>query len=351
MILTRFAALQGVAILLLLAALLYWLEPVLSPFLAAAIFAYICQPLVSRLSAKKLSRTTATLLVMGGLLILGGLLAMLLFPLLRSELDVLLLRLPDLIEAVRNKLFSAQEQIGPYPQWGQGSWKSLLGGHLQEAGSVANKLLPWLTGGGAALLGVLMNLLLIPLAMFYLLRDWPELIARIERLIPRRWYMQTVAMIREIDDILAQFMRGQLSVMLLMSAFYSLGLWLVGVEFALPIGIVSGLLVFIPYVGVIVGMSLASLVAFTQVGEWGAVFWVWLIFGVGQLLEGMVVTPKLVGERIGLHPLAVVFALLAFGQLFGFFGVLLALPMAAVLLVGLRHFKRWYLTSALYQEP
>jgi len=146
-------------------------------------------------------------------------------------------------------------------------------------------------------------------------------------------------------------MRGQITVMLLMSVFYSFGLWLVGVEFSLPIGIVSGLLVFIPYVGVIVGVGLATLVSFTQFGQWSAVFWVWFIFGIGQLLEGLVVTPKFVGERIGLHPLAVVFALLACGQLFGFFGVLLALPMAAIVLVGLRHFKVWYLTSDLYREP
>jgi len=351
MTITRFAALQGIAILLLLTAFLYWLGPVLSPFLAAAIFAYISQPLVSRLSVKKCSRTTATLLVMGGLLILGVLLGMLLFPLLRSEIDLLLLKLPDLMEAVRTKLFSAQEQMGQGSQWGEGSWKSVLSGHLQDAGSVANKLLPWLSGGGAALLGVLMNILLIPLAMFYLLRDWPALLDRINRLIPRRWHAQTLEIIHEVDEILAQFMRGQITVMLLMSVFYSLGLWLVGVEFSLPIGIVSGLLVFIPYVGVIVGVGLATLVSFTQFGQWSAVFWVWFIFGIGQLLEGMVVTPKFVGERIGLHPLAVVFALLACGQLFGFFGVLLALPMAAIVLVGLRHFKVWYLTSDLYREP
>jgi predicted PurR-regulated permease PerM len=276
---------------------------------------------------------------------------MLLFPLLRSEIDLLLLKLPDLMEAVRTKLFSAQEQMGQGSQWGAGSWKSVLSGHLQDAGSVANKLLPWLSGGGAALLGVLMNILLIPLAMFYLLRDWPALLDRIDRLIPRRWHAQTLAIIHEVDEILAQFMRGQITVMLLMSVFYSLGLWLVGVEFSLPIGIVSGLLVFIPYVGVIVGVGLATLVSFTQFGQWSAVFWVWFIFGIGQLLEGMVVTPKFVGERIGLHPLAVVFALLACGQLFGFFGVLLALPMAAIVLVGLRHFKVWYLTSDLYREP
>jgi len=211
-------------------------------------------------------------------------------------------------------------------------------------------VLPWLTGGGAALLALLVNLLLIPLAMFYLLRDWPQLLARIDALVPRRWHGKTNEIAQEIDAVLAQFMRGQVSVMLLMSAFYVFGLWLVGVEFALPIGIVSGLLVFIPYVGMVVGIGLATMVALSQFELWSDVSWVWLVFGVGQLLEGMVVTPRLVGERIGLHPLAVIFALLAFGQLFGFFGILLALPAAAVLLVWLRHLKGWYLSSPFYKD-
>jgi predicted PurR-regulated permease PerM len=137
--------------------------------------------------------------------------------------------------------------------------------------------------------------------------------------------------------------------MLLMSAFYVFALWLAGVEFALPIGMVSGLLVFIPYVGMIVGVGLATVVALSQFELWTDVLWVWAVFGLGQMLEGMVVTPRLVGERIGLHPLAVVFSLLAFGQLFGFVGLLIALPLAAVLLVGLRHLRAGYLSSDLYK--
>jgi predicted PurR-regulated permease PerM len=139
--------------------------------------------------------------------------------------------------------------------------------------------------------------------------------------------------------------------MLLMSLFYAVALWLVGLEFALPIGIVAGLLVFVPYLGTVLGLSLATLAAVMQFTALSDVVLVWAVFGAGQLLEGMVVTPWLVGERIGLHPLAVIFALLAFGQLFGFFGVLLALPLAAILLVVLRHSREHYLNSEMYDKP
>jgi len=138
--------------------------------------------------------------------------------------------------------------------------------------------------------------------------------------------------------------------MLLMSAYYVLVLYLVGLEFALPIGIVAGMLVFVPYLGMIAGLILATLAAAMQFTELSNVVLVWAVFGAGQLIEGMVITPWLVGERIGLHPLAVIFALLAFGQLFGFFGLLLALPLSAILLVALRYARAWYLASTMYQK-
>jgi predicted PurR-regulated permease PerM len=137
---------------------------------------------------------------------------------------------------------------------------------------------------------------------------------------------------------------------LMMSVFYSVSLWLAGLEFALPVGIVAGMLVFVPYLGMITGLLLATLAAVMQFSDFGGVLWVWVIFGAGQTLEGMLITPWLVGERIGLHPLAVIFALLAFGQLFGFFGILLALPMSAILLVGMRRGKVWYLASRMYRK-
>jgi predicted PurR-regulated permease PerM len=155
-------------------------------------------------------------------------------------------------------------------------------------------------------------------------------------------------MLREVDSVLAEFLRGQVTVILVMSVYYVLALWLAGLDFALPIGLITGLLVFVPYVGALLGFLLGTVAALMQFdGLWG-LLWVWLAFGVGQTLEGMAVTPLLVGERIGLHPVAVIFALLAFGQLFGFFGILLALPASAALLVALRHLRGAYLASSLY---
>ncbi|MEO5863367.1 MAG: AI-2E family transporter, partial [Burkholderiales bacterium] len=173
---------------------------------------------------------------------------------------------------------------------------------------------------------------------------------KIDHLIPRRWHERVTAIAREIDAVLAEFLRGQVSIMLLMSVYYVVGLWLAGLEFALPIGIITGMLVFVPYVGMMAGLLFASLAALMQFQSLPDAVWVWVVFFVGQLLESMVVTPWLVGDRIGLHPVAVIFALLAFGQIFGFFGVLLALPVSAVMLVGLRHLRRNYLDSKIYNE-
>ncbi|MGB8599060.1 MAG: AI-2E family transporter, partial [Burkholderiales bacterium] len=182
------------------------------------------------------------------------------------------------------------------------------------------------------------------------LRDWDKLVANIDAIIPRRYHERVITLAREVDQVLAEFLRGQISVMFIMSAFYVIGLWIAGLEFALPIGIITGMLVFIPYLGVMVGLVLATLAAFMQFGSIGGVIPVWIVIGLGQAIEGTLVTPKLVGERIGLHPVVVIFALLAFGQLFGFFGVLLALPASAALLVWLRHVQKDYLVSSVYND-
>jgi predicted PurR-regulated permease PerM len=348
----RFAALYWLAAAAALAWLLYLLDPVLTPFLAAGILAYICQPLVARASAWRfLSRTSATVLVMASLFAALLTLLLILLPLLRYESGQLLTRLPELLDVARQRLLPLLEQhFGLVLQWDAATFKELLSEHWQNAGGVSARVLPWLGSSGLTLINLLLNLLLIPLVMFYLLRDWPQLLARIDAAIPRRWHGKTLEIAGEVDAVLAEFLRGQLSVMLLMSMFYAAALLLTGMQFALPIGIVSGMLVFVPYLGAVIGLTLATLVALTQFDSFAGVLLVWGIFAAGQLLEGMVVTPKLVGDRIGLHPLGVIFALLAFGQLFGFFGVLLALPISAMLLVGLRHLESWYLSSALYRN-
>ncbi len=349
---SRFAAMQWLLIIVAFGVLLYLLAPILTPFVAAGILAYICNPLVQRLCAVKVTRTWAVVCVMLGLLLLAFGMLLIMLPLLEKEISLFIARLPEMIDRGRAHLLPLLQQwFGANLEWDAAALKKLLMAHWQSAGGLAEKVLPWLTNSSSAIIGVLVNLLLIPVAMFYLLRDWNSLLARLDRLVPRHWHSQVNEIVTEVDGILAEFLRGQILVMLLMSAYYSLVLWLVGLEFALPIGIAAGMLVFVPYLGMVIGLTLATLAAVMQFSELSNVLWVWVVFGAGQLLEGMLVTPMLVGERIGLHPLAVIFALMAFGQLFGFFGILLALPLSAILLVGLRHGGAWYLTSSLYQKP
>ncbi len=350
--LSRFAALQWLSFAVVFAWLAYLLSPILTPFVAAAILAYICNPLVQRLSACKVPRTIAVMLVMVGLLLLLALLLLIVLPLLEKEISRFAARLPDWADNARTHLLPLLQQwFGADLQWDSAAVKEMLVSHWQGAGGILGKLLHWLGSSSGAILGMLVSLLLVPVVMFYLLRDWNTLIARMDELIPRHWHEQTREIISEVDRVLAEFLRGQISVMLLMSVYYVLVLWLAGLEFALPIGIVTGMLVFVPYLGMVTGLTLATLAAAMQFTEFSSVLIVWAVFGAGQLIEGMAVTPWLVGERVGLHPLAVIFALLAFGQLFGFFGLLLALPLSAILLVALRYAKTWYLSSEMFQKP
>jgi predicted PurR-regulated permease PerM len=355
--LERFVALQWIAISAAVAWLLYLLEPILTPFFIAAILAYICDPWVDKLCALKLPRgwklprTLAALLVMAALVGMLVLLVLIMLPLLQKEFNHFVTRIPALLDLARLKLLPLlQQQFGINLQWDNEVIKELLSSHWKSAGGAAVKALPWLGGSGAMLMALLMNVMLIPLVLFYLLRDWPVLLSKIEHAIPRRLHAKVIEIGAEIDSILAEFLRGQISVMLLMSVFYVFFLWLTGLEFSLPIGVVAGMLVFVPYLGMFTGLLLATLAAFTQFDHFSSILLVWGVFGIGQLLEGMVITPWLVGDRIGLHPLAVIFSLLAFGQLFGFVGLLLALPLSAALLVGLRHASGWYLNSPLYKE-
>jgi len=289
--------------------------------------------------------------MLGVLLALLGL-GLVLLPLLQQEFSLLAERLPLWLDAARQHLRPWFEQwFGLQLAWDDAAIRQLIAENWRQAGGVAASLLPRLGNGGGTLLSWVSGLLLIPLVMFYLLRDWAVLLARLEGLLPRRWHARIHAIAIEVDGVLAEFLRGQLAVMLLMSVIYTAGLWLTGLAFALPIGLVAGLLVFVPYLGMLLGLSLATLAAVMQFGLGGDLLWVWGVFAAGQLLESMVITPWLVGDRIGLHPLAVIFALMAFGQLFGFFGILLALPLAAVLLVLLRHLRAQYLSSPMYLEP
>jgi len=332
--------------------LLAKLGPILAPFLLAAILAYICNPVVDRLEQRKLPRILAVVVVMLALLGIFVLLILLLLPLLREEARALMTRLPDLLDLYNTQIapwikqnFGFQLKLRLDPA----SVKRLMSENADSLQSIAQSLLESLKIGGAALMGLLANLLLAPVVMFYLLLDWHDFMARAQGLIPRPWQAKVQTMVRDVDAVLSEFLRGQLSVMLALAAFYSLGLWLGGLAFALPVGILTGLLIFIPYLGYAIGFALALTAALLQFEGWPPVVGTLIVFGIGQALESVYLTPRMVGERIGLHPLAVIFALLAFAQLFGFFGVLLALPASAALLVGLREVKALYLESRFYQ--
>lgn len=326
--------------------LIYLLSPILTPFLLAAVIAYICNPMVTWLEFHKISRTLGTVLVM--LLAISALSVMVLImlPLFEKEISRLIERLPFLLDALKIRVIPWLEaNFNLDLQLDIAAFRQIILDHWQSAGGMAVKMLPGLKIGGLVILEFIMNVLLLPVVLFYLLRDWTVLTEKLRGLIPPSWQEEVLPLIQETDRVLAEFMRGQIAVIIIMSGYFITGLWLVGLEFALPIGLTAGVLVFVPYLGAIVGLVLATLAVMTQFQEWSSTLAVWSVIGSGQLLESMLITPRLVGERIGLHPVAVIFALLAFGQLFGFIGILLALPVSAVLLVWLRHLHSRYLEA------
>jgi predicted PurR-regulated permease PerM len=328
--------------------LLYLLGPILTPFLLAAILAYICNPLVQRMQGRYLPRAVAVVLMLMMLLAAFVVLLLVMLPLLVKQVQAIAAQVPAYLDWLRTtvtplvrRYFDVEVDVTFIRDW--------VTEHMSGIQALALKLLPSIKTGGLAIIAFVVDLVLVPVVLFYFLRDWNQITARVDEMIPRRWHDRVVGLLREVDEVLGQFLRGQLLVMLLMGLFYTVGLWLTGLDYALSVGLIAGLVTFVPFLGVIIGVSLASLTGLLQFGDPAALLWVWAVFVLGNVVEGYVLVPLLVGERIGLHPVAVIFALLAFGQLFGFLGVLLALPASAALLVWLREVRRSYLASDVYQ--
>ena len=337
----------ALAVLLVAGGLVYLLAPVLTPFLAGALLAYIFDPLVDRLQARGLSRTTGTVavIVLAGLAVFA--LMLVAMPLFQGQFAELSQRIPAALELVQTRLLPWLAQtFGIRIDADLGTLKTWL---TEKAAQNGADWLPTLQTGALAVVGILANLLLIPVVMFYLLRDWDTMVARVAELTPRPWLDVVTRIARSMDAVVGEFLRGQMSVMLALSAYYAVALWFAGLDYALPIGIHTGVLSFVPFLGFGLGMILALLVALLQFADWTGVAWVAGIYLAGQVLESYVITPRLVGERVGLHPVAVIFALAAFGQLFGFVGVLLAVPLAAILLVALRALRGAYVASPSYR--
>jgi predicted PurR-regulated permease PerM len=330
--------------------LLVWLlSPILAPFLFGAILAYIFAPIVEKLTRRRVPRTLAVVLVLLLALLAFVALILVVMPLIYKESRLLMERIPDLFDWLdRSAAPWLKEKFDFDARFDVETLKQMARDALAGNEDVAKRVLRSLGIGGLAVLGFLANLVLIPVVLFYLLRDWNVLIASLDRLIPRRIHARAETIAKEVDAVLAEWLRGQLLVILLMSVYYCTALSIARLDSALAIGIITGIAVIVPYIGIVVGVFLATATALLQFDNLANVLWVWLAIGVGQVLEGMLVTPLIVGQRIGLHPVAVIFALLAFGQLFGFVGVLLALPASAALLVGLRHVRAAYMAGPLY---
>lgn len=343
-----------VAVWLAFLLLLITLGPVLTPFLAAAIIAYALNPGVDRLDRLHLGRydvprALAVFIVV--MLFFGAIAALVLIvvPVLHTEIPMMQAQIPAFLAKLNDAIGPRLRDLGIHVQLDSAGIKSILTKQMATSGEeIWSAVLASARVGGIAVLGWITTLVLIPVVLFYILLDWHAMLGRIANAVPRRWIGRTMAMANEVDTLLAQYLRGQLLVMLVLAIYYSVALSIAGFDVALPVGIITGLLVFIPYLGFGLGLALALIAAVLQFSDWSGLISVAIIYGVGQVMEGFVLTPRLVGERIGLNPLTVIFALLAFGQLFGFVGVLLALPASAILMVAFKHLRRHYLSSSFY---
>lgn len=331
--------------------LVWWLSPVLTPFVVAALLGWLGDPLVDRFERGGRSRNVGVILVFTLMVLLVVLALLILAPLVQRQITTLIESLPSYRDwflgtalpwVERRTGLEIAEWLNPQ------RLIELVREHWERAGGVATTLLGYVSRSGFTLFAWIANIVLIPVLTFFFLRDWDVFVERVASLVPRTHLPVVTRLANESSAMLSGFLRGQFTVMLILGAMYGIGLWLVGLDLGLLIGIIAGLLTFIPYLGPTSGVVIGTIAALVQFGDWKHVAGVLAVFGVGQVIESYWLTPKLVGDRIGLHPVAVIFAVLAGGQLFGFLGMLLALPVAAVANVLLRYAHERYTRSRLY---
>ncbi|MFB9970459.1 AI-2E family transporter [Pseudoroseomonas cervicalis] len=333
--------------------LLWLFSAILTPFVLAACIAYFLDPLATRLSRLGVPRGLAALVLVTGLMGLALLALLLLYPLIIAQVGTLLARLPSyaagIASALQEALAGLEERFGPevFDTRLRDLAVSQIGAILSFLGAAATPLI----GGGYALFSVFTLVVVTPVVAFYLLRDWPRIMLRLESWLPRRSAAVLRQLARDTDRVLSAWLRGQLLCCALLAAYYAVGLSAVGLELGLMVGLASGLLSFIPYVGSATGLATALLLAVGQFGTWDGVGLVAAVYVAGQTIEGYIIYPRLLGDRVELHAVWVIFALFAGGVAFGFLGVLLAVPMAAALGVLARYWLRRYLESPLYLDP
>ncbi|MBX9699418.1 MAG: AI-2E family transporter [Acetobacteraceae bacterium] len=341
----------GVLVALLFAIWIF--SPILTPFVLAISIAYFLHPVTSRLERFGVRRGLAAMAMVLALALLALLAVLLLYPLLIAQVGVLLQRLPGYVlrlgQATREALTALAEQLGP----------ELLDSRLQDlavgqVGAIVSYLgttLARLLGGGIAIFHVFTLVTVTPVVAFYLLRDWPAMLRQVDLWLPRRSAATLRQLGRDMDRVLSAWLRGQLICCAILAVYYAAALSAVGLELGLTVGLMAGILSFIPYVGSITGMITALLLALAQFGTLSAALLVLGVFVFGQVVEGYIIYPRLLGNRVELHAVWVIFALFAGGVVFGFLGVLLAVPIAAAIGVIARYWMRRYLESPLYLDP
>ncbi|MEI9984852.1 MAG: AI-2E family transporter [Aliidongia sp.] len=328
---------------------IHLLSSILLPFVVGAAIAFFLDPVVDRLERIRMSRVLATLVVLAAFLLVIVLFLLLLAPLLQAQVTQLVSRFPIYLAAGRaqlDHLFELlQDRLAPEDMQ---KLRDAAGAKITDVLGGAGQVLTGVLSGGVAVANLLSLIFITPIVSFFLLRDWDVIVATIDSWLPRQ-HLQTIReQARLIEETLSGFIRGQAAVCALLGVVYAIGLTVLGLDFGLVIGLMVGLLIFIPFLGGLTGALVAIALAFAQFGDWHRPLYIAILFIVGQGLEGNVITPKLVGDRVNLHPVWIIFSLLAFGALFGFLGVLIAVPFAAVLGVLLRFALRRYLESPLY---
>lgn len=330
--------------------LIYFLQPILTPFLAGIILGYLGDPIVDRLEAYRLPRSVGVVVVFLVFGVVLGAAVLVILPLVIGELVQLIRDIPAALawlQQTASPFIVAQFGIDPFDVKMDTVAAQVIE-NWQKAGGVVGTVLSSVTQSGFAFLGALGVVGLTPVVAFYIMRDWDVIMLQIRQMMPRDIEPTFVQLCNECDEVLGSFLRGQLLIMFLLGCAYAFGLYVVGLELAILIGMLSGLASIVPYLGFFVGIIAASVAALFQFQDPIYLLYVGIVFGIGQALEGWILTPWLVGDKIGLHPVAVIFAVLAGGQLFGFVGVLLALPVAAVIMVFVRYLHASYVQSDYY---
>ena len=331
--------------------LLYALGDILTPFIVAAVLAYVLNPLVEWLQKKRIKRGPASMMVMVFALLLLLSLMLIIVPMLINQFNNMVSRIPQIVDFTQNRLLPWLNHVaGNYVHIDQDSVVKWLQSHTGELSNTLKAWMPTLMRQSGNVISGMSNLILLPLLLYYFLLDWKRWSYGISALVPRRFIDTYTRITSNMDEVLGEFLRGQLMVMLIMGLVYGVGLMLVGLDSGFAIGMIAGILVFIPYLGAFTGLLLATVAALLQFSTWNGLIMVWVVFAIGQFLESFIVTPKIVGDRIGLSPFWVIFSLIAFGQLMGFVGMLAGLPLAAVTLVLLREGVNAYFHSRFYKH-